>query len=172
MHPRFHTLKALALLFAGSACSTVPRTATAHADSVPVEFVAWLCADACRNEFPGSDPLPYHAMAPATRRHDGLFEIRYQRREDGRWTAKAAGRLLATPASDHELPNRVDYQLARGLLGFQHPDAEVVVLVREAENRTERIGEVTLERGRFGRVEFVLPPQTTCTLRIEEVAAR
>ena len=47
-----------------------------------------------------------------------------------------------------------------------------VVLVREAENRTERIGEVTLERGRFGRVEFVLPPQTTCTLRIEEVAAR
>ncbi|MEQ1632355.1 MAG: hypothetical protein ABL997_08280 [Planctomycetota bacterium] len=130
MHPRTHSLAGLVLLFAGAACSTTPRTSTSRLDSVPTAFVAWLCADACRSEFAGADPLPYHAMAPASRLADGSYEIRYQRRVDGRWAAKAEGRLLAVPSEDHTLPHEVRYEPSRGLLGFRAADAEVVVVVR------------------------------------------
>jgi hypothetical protein len=57
-------------------------------------------------------------------------------------------------------------------LRMLQPGRYQVVLVRDAEKRSERLGEVTLERGRFGQVQFTLPPQTTCTLRLEAVAAR
>jgi hypothetical protein len=41
------------------------------------------------------------------------------------------------------------------------------VLAPEGTARAETVGEVTIERGRFGRLQFQLPPQALCTLRIE-----
>ncbi|MGE3171120.1 MAG: hypothetical protein AB7O97_00755 [Planctomycetota bacterium] len=95
----------------------------------PLEFVAWLCADACRVEFASADPLPYHAGAPATRLDDHRFEIRYQQRADGRWTARADGRLLARPAADGRVPDAVEWRATDELLGWSAPVAEFVVRV-------------------------------------------
>ena len=57
-------------------------------------------------------------------------------------------------------------------LRMLRPGRYKVSLGRETEKRHEPVGEVTLERGRSGVVRFVLPAQTTCTLRLEEIAAR
>jgi len=115
-----------ALLAAG--CTVCPPQPLLVANAPPT-FVAWLCADACRLGFPAADPLPYHAGAPATRLADGSYEVRYQRRDDGRWTPRADGRLLAPRVSGTEVPGDVRYVAATGLGGWRTVDAEFVVTI-------------------------------------------
>jgi len=116
----------LALLAAG--CTVCPPQPLLVANAPP-QFVAWLCADACRLGFPAADPLPYHAGAPATRLADGSFEVRYQRRDDGRWTPRADGRLIAPRIAGTEIPGDVRYVAAAGLTGWRSVDAEFVVTI-------------------------------------------
>ena len=121
------TNAAFALALACAACGTTQRS---HADAAaPHAFVAWICADAARAEFAGSDPLPYHGMAPATRHRDGSFEIRYEQRADGRWAPRAEGRVLATLPDDASLPAAPNYEQATGLLGWRNPERTFVVHV-------------------------------------------
>lgn len=138
--PRTNAALVLALACAG--CRTTHRS---HADaSAPHAFVAWICADAARSEFAGSDPLPYHGMAPATRHRDGSFEVRYEQRADGRWAPRAEGRVLASLPDDASLPATHDYEEASGLRGWRNPERAFVVRVeagpRGAEVRCEAEG--------------------------------
>ena len=55
-------------------------------------------------------------------------------------------------------------------LRMLRPGRYRVILMRG--QRSETLGEVSVERGRFGRVSFALPPQTLCTLRLEEIGSR
>lgn len=122
----------LALLFA-AACASAPQHRVVTASDAPFAFVAWLCADACRREFAGADPLPYHAMAPATRTDDDTYTIRYERRSDGRWAAVASGRIgIEAERCNGELPSMVHFESANDLLGWHSPDAVFVVEVKEA----------------------------------------
>ena len=92
------TNAALAVALAAASCRTAPLRPI-EASGPPAAFVAWLCADVARTEFTGSDPLPYHGMAPVTRCEDGSFEIRYEQRDDGRWSPRAeSARLRRCPA--------------------------------------------------------------------------
>src|SRR5687767_12415276 len=52
-------------------------------------------------------------------------------------------------------------------LRMLRPGRYRAVLVRDGDARAETIGEVAIERGRFSRVSFNLPPQILCTLRVE-----
>lgn len=128
------TNAALALALACAACGTPQRS---HADAAaPHAFVAWICADAARAEFAGSDPLPYHGMAPATRHRDGSFEVRYEQRADGRWAPRADGRVLATLPDDASLPTTHDYEQATGLRGWRQPERAFVVHVEAGTRGT------------------------------------
>jgi hypothetical protein len=110
------TNAALAVALAAASCRTAPLRPI-EASGPPAAFVAWLCADVARTEFVGSDPLPYHGMAPVTRCDDGSFEIRYEQREDGRWSPRANGRIGVTAPLDGELPATAAYASADGMQG-------------------------------------------------------
>src|SRR5262245_10062253 len=130
MHPPWPAL-ALGLFVCFGGCAAAPPAATTIAATATVEFVAYLCADACRVELGASDPLPYHAGAPASRRGDGAYEIRYEQRADGRWSPRADGRLLAKPCGQ-ELP-AVNFVAAGGLTGCRAPQAEIAVVVETTQ---------------------------------------
>ncbi len=119
----------IALAALGAACTTTMRPAPLTARA-PVAFVAYLCADACRVDFPATDPLPYHAGAPITQLADGSFEVRYQRRPDGRWAPRAAGRLVAALRSVDSPSQDLAYAATNGLIGWRDVEAELVVQVR------------------------------------------
>lgn len=48
---------------------------------VPIDpaLAAWAAADVCRVEFPGIDPIPWHAHAPLHRSDDDTYEVRIER---------------------------------------------------------------------------------------------
>jgi hypothetical protein len=56
-------------------------------------------------------------MAPATRCEDGSFEIRYEQREDGRWSPRANGRIGVTAPRNGDLPVTAAYASADGMQG-------------------------------------------------------
>lgn len=119
------------LLLATASCNTA-ELRHVEACGAPIDFVAWICADAARAEFPGADPLPYHAMAPATLREDGSWVVRYERRGDGRWAARADGRVLAAaPDGDGSLPVRADYARADGNRGWRGASDHFELIVED-----------------------------------------
>lgn len=119
------------LLLATASCKTA-ELRHVEACVAPLDFVAWICADAARAEFPGADPLPYHAMAPATLRGDGSWVVRYERRADGRWAARAEGRVLAAPPEcDGALPDRADYTRAEGNRGWRGASDHFELIVQQ-----------------------------------------
>lgn len=133
MHSRLRLRPTLGLLLLAAACASPPQRRVVTAQETPFPFVAWLVADACRREFAGADPLPYHAMAPATRTEDGGYTIRYERRTDGRWAAVATGRIgIDAENCDGELPRQVHFEPASHLAGWHSPDALFVVEVKES----------------------------------------
>ncbi|MEC7584739.1 MAG: hypothetical protein VYE77_10505 [Planctomycetota bacterium] len=119
-----------------SGCA-VRHTMGPRSAEVPVEVVAYLCADVCRTNFPAADPLPYHAGAPATRLSGDSFEVRYDRRADGRWSPRAEGRLLARNSANPTDFPAVRYQPVRGLPGFPSPTATVTVYIHLRPHGTE-----------------------------------
>lgn len=118
----------LAVALAAASCRTAPLRPI-EASGPPAAFVAWLCADVARTEFTGSDPLPYHGMAPVTRCEDGSFEIRYEQRDDGRWSPRADGRIGVTAPHDGALPATAAYAPATGMRGVGSFAASFVIHV-------------------------------------------
>ena len=132
----------LAILLPGLLCCLASGCAVRHtmgprSADVPVEVVAYLCADVCRTVFPAADPLPYHAGAPATRLSGDSFEVRYDRRIDGRWSPRADGRLLARDNANPTNFPAIRYQPVRGLPGFPSPTATVTVYIYLHRHGTE-----------------------------------
>ena len=125
------------LLLATASCKTA-ELRHVEACVAPLDFVAWICADAARAEFPGADPLPYHSMAPMTLREDGSWAVRYELRRDGRWAARSEGRLLVdAPADDGSLPVRADYERSEGIRGWRACDEEFELTVRQGARGIE-----------------------------------
>lgn len=125
------------LLLAAAACKTA-ESRSLESNRAPLDFVAWICADAARSEFTGADPLPYHAMAPATRREDGAWVVRYERRGDGRWAARAEGRILVeAPADDGALPQRADYAQNDGMRGWRGADGQFELWILDGPDGAE-----------------------------------
>src|SRR5262245_54355961 len=128
MRPSAFILALVAAVVGG--CRTTPDGAPPD-EVLPLApaTAAWLCADACRLSMAGADPLPYHGGAPASRRDDGSFEIRYEQRADGRWTPRADGRLCAAQQAGGEHPFAVQWQPEPGLPGWRRPVAALVLLI-------------------------------------------
>ncbi len=122
-----------ACLLAG--CATTHRTQDLTCGAAPA-LVAWLCADVCRIVFPQADPVPYHAGAPVTVVAPSHYEIRYERRADGRWAVRADGRLTNVgfdAAGRWHLPR---YTQESGLNGLIRPAGWIRVVVSATKDRT------------------------------------
>lgn len=126
--PGNHAILLLGLAALAPGCAS-PVLLHPEAAPVTLEVAAFLCADVCRTVFAAADPLPYHAGAPATRLPGGGYEVRYDRRADGRWTPRAAGRLIARPDRDPTRLPVIRYERASGLGGFRAASATVIVRI-------------------------------------------